>query len=69
MIDLLYDKYSPDLVFSTIVINDAFDVPILREAKKRNIRTVGAIRSWDSFHLPLPGLHRGHGYSSGFDQA
>jgi len=47
-LSLLFDKYNPSLVFSTIVNNDVIDVQVLREAKKRCIQTVGLIRSWDN---------------------
>ena len=42
-----FDKYKPDLVFSTSIINH-FDTDILKEAKRRNIKTVALPRSWDN---------------------
>lgn len=45
----LFDRYRPDGVFSTIAINDAIDLPVLREARRRKIKTVGMLRGWDNF--------------------
>lgn len=45
----LYDKYKPDMVFSTSLSNYDFDVPVAREAKRRKIHLVGMGRSWDNF--------------------
>ncbi|MDO8500053.1 MAG: CDP-glycerol glycerophosphotransferase family protein [bacterium] len=45
---LLLDKYQPDLVFSTDVQNEN-DVRLMHEAKSRNIRVAGMVRSWDNF--------------------
>lgn len=45
----LYDKYKPAGVFSTVAINAEVDVPIIREAKKRGIKTVAMLRGWDNF--------------------
>lgn len=44
----LFDRYKPTLVFSTVIVNTAVDVPIVREAKRRNIRVLGMVRSWDN---------------------
>lgn len=41
------DKYSPSLLFSTDVFHD-LDVCFLALCKKRNIPTVGMVRSWDN---------------------
>lgn len=40
------DRYRPDLVFAASMIGD--DYPFLKEAKKRGIRTVGMVLSWDN---------------------
>ncbi len=42
-----FDKYNPDVVFSTSIIS-SFDVDILKEARKRGVRTVGMPRGWDN---------------------
>lgn len=42
-----FDKYKPDLVFSPR-IDSALDRSFLRHAKKRKIKTVGMISSWDN---------------------
>lgn len=44
----LFEKYKPDLVFSTILVNAAMDIPIMREAKRRSVRVVGMVRGWDN---------------------
>ncbi len=44
----LFDRYQPDLVFSTDVFHDD-DVHLLAAAKKRSVKTVGMVRSWDNF--------------------
>lgn len=43
----IFDKYNPDLVFSTSVIEDA-DVYVLKQAQARRIRTIGMPKSWDN---------------------
>ena len=43
----LFEKYNPDLVFATDIFNP-MDVIFMHEAKKRRIRTVGMVRSWDN---------------------
>jgi hypothetical protein len=45
----LFNLYRPSLIFSTITIHAEMDVPILREAKRRRIPTVGMLRGWDNF--------------------
>lgn len=45
----LFDKYSPDMVFATVMDYTEMDVSILREAKRRKIKTVGMMRGWDTF--------------------
>ena len=42
-----FDRYTPSLLFSTDVF-DGIDVQFLKEAKSRNVFTVGMIRSWDN---------------------
>lgn len=44
-----FETYPPSLVFSTALMDDAFDIPVLREAKRRGIRTVAVGRNWDNF--------------------
>ena len=51
----LFDKYKPDLVFSTDIQNE-IDVNLLQNAKKIGVRTVGMVRSWDN--LTCKGLMR-----------
>ncbi len=46
-VEALFEKYKPDLVFSTDIQND-FDVRFILEAQKRKVRNVGMIRSWDN---------------------
>lgn len=41
-----FDQYNPSLVFLGNLF-DAMETAILREGKKRNIRTIGFINSWD----------------------
>ena len=43
----LFEKYKPDLVFSTDVQNE-HDVSLMQDARKRNIPVVGMVRSWDN---------------------
>lgn len=45
----LFDQYHPDMVFSTVMMFSEMDVSILREAKRRNIKTIGMPRGWDNF--------------------
>lgn len=42
----IFDKYKPDLVFLAHLFGDD-EISILRETKKRNIKSVGFINSWD----------------------
>ncbi len=51
----LFNRYQPDLVFSTDVQNE-FDARIIRESKSRNVLAVGMVRSWDN--LAAKGLIR-----------
>lgn len=44
----LYDTYKPDRLFATSLTNYDFDVLIAREAKKRGIKIIGMVRSWDN---------------------
>lgn len=45
----LFDHYHPDGLFSTVAINENIDIPMLREAKRRGISTIGMYRGWDNF--------------------
>jgi len=42
-----FDEYRPSLVFSTDVF-DPFDTQLLVEAKRRGVKTLGMVRSWDN---------------------
>lgn len=42
----LFDKYSPNLLFCAHLFDDK-EIQLLREARRRNIKTVGFINSWD----------------------
>lgn len=44
----LYDIYKPSLLFATSLTQFDFDVPIALEAKRRGIRVLGMVRSWDN---------------------
>lgn len=44
--DYLFEKYNPELVFSTD-IKHVLDTQLVIEAKKRKIFTIGMVRSWD----------------------
>lgn len=44
----LFDTYQPSLVLATIIVNSDTDVPILREARRRGIQTIGMVRGWDN---------------------
>ena len=46
----LFDRFQPDLVSVFSMIDNDFDTPIMVEAKRRNIRIVGMVRSWDNFN-------------------
>ncbi len=46
-IEALFDRYVPDIVFSTDVF-DEMDVLVNREARARSIRIIGMVRSWDN---------------------
>jgi hypothetical protein len=41
-----FDKYSPDLVFTAHLFEE-IEINLLREAKKRKVKTIGYINSWD----------------------
>ncbi len=51
----LFNKYKPDMVFSTDV-KHVFDTQLLIEAKKRKIFTIAMVRSWD--YLTAKGITR-----------
>ncbi|MFY9493285.1 MAG: CDP-glycerol glycerophosphotransferase family protein [Minisyncoccia bacterium] len=51
----LFQKYSPDMVFSTDIF-EPHDVIVIREAKKRGIPILGMVRSWDN--ITTHGLNR-----------
>lgn len=41
-----FDRYSPDLVFAAHLFEE-IEINLVREAKRRGIRTIGYINSWD----------------------
>lgn len=41
-----FDKYQPDLVFMAHLFDDQ-EIHLLREAKRRGVKTIGFINSWD----------------------
>lgn len=43
----VFDKYSPDLVFATSIMEDV-DVFVLKHAKRRGIKTIGMAKTWDN---------------------
>ncbi len=45
----IFDKYRPDLVFTTVAMFAEMDAEILREAKRRHVPTVGMSRGWDIY--------------------
>jgi CDP-Glycerol:Poly(glycerophosphate) glycerophosphotransferase len=45
----IFDAFSPDLVYSSHIMNHDFDIPFLREAKRRGVATMGMTRGWDNF--------------------
>jgi hypothetical protein len=44
-----FDMYRPSLICATALLDDVFDIPVLREAKRRRIQTVALARNWDNF--------------------
>lgn len=46
--EALFNEVQPELVIALSITNFEIDVPVLREAKRRGIRTVGMTRSWDN---------------------
>lgn len=44
----LYDKYQPQLLFASSMTQFDFEVPIALEARRRGIRIIGMVRSWDN---------------------
>ncbi len=47
-LEKLFNKYSPNFVIGTSITDYDFEVLIMREAKKRQIKTIGLLRSWDN---------------------
>jgi hypothetical protein len=45
----LFDTYTPNLVFSSSILNGSLDVAFLREAQRRGIHTIGIPRGWDNY--------------------
>lgn len=48
VVKALFDRYKPDMVFSTTIINTSVDIPVIREAKRRCVHVVAMTRSWDN---------------------
>lgn len=46
----ILDEIKPDLIFAPSLIDNDYDVPICVEARRRGIRVVGMVRSWDNFN-------------------
>jgi hypothetical protein len=44
----VFDLYNPDLLFSTNV-HHRLDVDLIREARRRDVKTIGMVGSWDHF--------------------
>lgn len=44
----LFNQYRPAGIFTTITIHPEIDVVLLREAKRRGIKTIGMLRGWDN---------------------
>jgi hypothetical protein len=44
----LFNEEKPNLVFAPSMIDNDFDIPVSAEAKRRGIRVVGMVRSWDN---------------------
>ncbi len=51
----LFDEFKPFLIFSTDIQND-IDVALMVESRKKGLRTIGMVRSWDN--LTSKGLIR-----------
>ncbi|MDQ2933241.1 MAG: CDP-glycerol glycerophosphotransferase family protein [bacterium] len=47
-VELLFTTYKPDAVFTTSLTNFDFDVLIGREARRKKIKLIGMVRSWDN---------------------
>jgi len=43
----IYDKYNPNIVFSTDIQNEN-DVSLMQDARRRKVNIVGMLRSWDN---------------------
>lgn len=43
----LFEKYRPDVVFSTDILNED-DVSLVQEARRQNVLSIGMVRSWDN---------------------
>lgn len=44
----LFESVRPTRLFSTLLMDDQLDIPLLREARRRGIPTVGMVRGWDN---------------------
>lgn len=45
----IFRRHQPDVVFATNILSSDFDIPVLREALRQGIRTIGMPRGWDNF--------------------
>ncbi len=43
-----FDRYNPALVFSTSVVSGSLDIDMMKEAKRRGIKTVSMPKGWDN---------------------
>ena len=50
VLEELFDEIKPDVIFVPSMIDNDFDVPVSVEAKKRGIRVIGMVRSWDNLN-------------------
>lgn len=49
-LEAFFDKYKPEVVFATSIIQKtSFDLPVICEAKRRGVKTVATVRGWDAF--------------------
>ncbi len=50
-IEELFDTYQPDLVFASALVDIKYDALIGATAKRRGVRVVGMVRSWDNMAI------------------
>lgn len=49
-IERIFDAHSPDIVFAPSLVDNDFDVLFGIEAKRRGVRLIGMVRSWDNLN-------------------